>query len=190
MRRFLTMGLSVFAMLGVGFGVLMAREVEQPGGTQTAYQRQQMFLVTFIVTGAESSADQITIIFDETSLVSAAPSESAPDPVFGEEIVQEFSFSARDVVDGEILFDRFVRDLSFVEAPIIRIVNHGATPWLGESISVEIDGQPFFTDIPIEAKLCATGEDSTEGLKGFNREDWAECVFWEAELAELRQTPQ
>jgi len=137
-----------------------------------------------------SSAEQITIIFDQMSLLSEAPLEFAPDPIFGAEIVQEFSFSAGDAVDGEILFDRFVQDLSFLDAPVIRIVNHASTPWLGETISVEIDGQPIFTDVPIEAKSCATGEDSAEGLSGFNRDDWAECVFWEAELGELRAASQ
>ena len=195
MTRAVLVGLSVVALLGSGLVVSTAGEAERLGETQSAFQPKQGFLVTFVVfqrrtQSSDRSDDQITIIFAEAPLDMdlrlgarrSARSGGAPDPMFGEAIVQEFSFSGLDVPEeGPLVFERIVRDLAFVEAPFIRVVNHGTDQWHGRSLLLEIDGEQVF-ELEIEPRMCATGEDSLgEGLQNFNRKDWDECVFWEAE---------
>src|SRR3954466_12225044 len=76
----------------------------------TAQRPLQEYLVTFDFEQANPTTDQVTILFTNEP----APSKGAPFPVFGPDIVEEFSFSGRDFPKGNVRFSRRVRDVAFL----------------------------------------------------------------------------
>jgi hypothetical protein len=153
-------------------------KVTRPGSTYG-------FQVTFLMTQdskrmAHNSDDQITIVFANRT----AEGKVAPQPLFGDDIVQEFSFSARDFQKDQLRFTRRVADKSFLDARYIRVVNHGADGWEGTTISLTVDGEQVLRSQPMSPRL---GTAPTKGFQHFNREDWATRSYWEAELQRFRR---
>jgi hypothetical protein len=130
-----------------------------------------------------SSQDQITIVFSNTK----APGPlvlSPPRPVLGDDVVQEFSFSARDLAgDQPLSFTRRVRDLAFLDARYIRIVNTGSDGWAGEYISISVDKNRI---LDRRSLFPRQGRQKEGGIEKFNRGQWSDRVYWEAELQPLR----
>ena len=125
--------------------------------------------------------DLLTLIF---SNVSAEQQRAPPRPLFGEDIVAEFSFSGRDARPGATLtFRRFVADPTFVNARYVRVVNHGADSWGGESISVTVGGRRVLAR---QTMYPRKGAQPAGGLEKFNPLQWYERVYWEADLQKIR----
>src|SRR5262245_23895311 len=132
--------------------------------------------ITFTVTQssefAAGSKDQITIIFSDRSWSGAAP----PTPIFGDDILQEFSFSARDFTSGRtsLTFNRYVKDQSFLGARFIRVVNHGGEGWGGGTLTMSVDGQPVIERVALSPRKGAGGK----GLQDWNRDRWSDRTYW------------
>lgn len=141
------------------------------------------YQVTFFVTqspgSSSSSTDQITIAFANRSIEGPRP----PKPFFGEDIVQEFSFSAVDFVNNQLRFTRRVNDKSFLDARYIRVMNYGGDGWGGDQISLTVDGQEILRSVRMTARLIG---DASKGLQNCNPRGWSGRTYWEAELARYR----
>lgn len=131
-------------------------------------------------TVSPATNDQLTIIFANRSVEGARP----PRPFFGEDIVQEFSFSGMDFVNNQLRFTRRVSDKSFLEARYIRVINHGNGGWDGDQISLTVDGQEILRSVRMMPHI---GGDPSKGLQKFNPRDWAGRSYWEAELSQFRR---
>jgi hypothetical protein len=129
-----------------------------------------------------TSVDQITVIFSNRSVEGPA----APVPFFGDDILQEFSFSAMNVVNGQFRFSRRVRDKSFVDATYIRVVNHGTNGWAGDKISLTVDGEPILRAVGMYPRHGAAGINPRGGIEKFNPKDWAGRSYWESSLQQYR----
>jgi hypothetical protein len=127
---------------------------------------------------APATSDQLTIIFANRSVEAAAP----PRPFFGDDIVQEFSFSGQDFVNDQLRFTRRVNDKSFLNARYIRVINHGTGGWGGDTISLSVDGQEILRNVRMAPRLG----NPSKGFQNFNRRDWRLRSYWEAELSQLR----
>jgi hypothetical protein len=145
-------------------------------------------LVTFEVRTASGrlgggSTDQITIVFSN----SKAPGPlvvGAPRPLLGEDVIQEFSFSSRDLVnDQPFTFTRRVRDLTFLDARYIRVINTGTDGWAGEYLSITVDKNRILDRRTLYPRQ---GRQSEGGIEKFNRGQWPDRVYWEADLQQLR----
>jgi hypothetical protein len=141
--------------------------------------------VTFGVTQttefASRSKDQITIVFSDRSW---AATTVPPTPLFGEDIQQEFSFSAADFDKGNSLtFTRIVRDQAFLGAKYIRVMNHGDEGWGGGTISISVDGRAVLERVDMRPRKGDPGE----GLKDCNRLTWRNRTYWEEELDRVRR---
>jgi hypothetical protein len=131
-------------------------------------------LIVFEFAQTDATKDQITIIFSNTPIDLRRP----PRPVFGADIVEEFTFSGRDYQKGTVNFSRRVRDKSFLDSRYIRVVNHGTNPWSPSTISVTIDGQRLLDNVSMFPRK---GRDPRGGLVRWNADDW-DPVFWESEF--------
>ena len=129
---------------------------------------------------AHGTKDQITVIFSSRSVEGPHP----PKPFFGDDIMQEFSFSGQDFVDDQLSFTRRVRDKSFVDAPYIRVVNHGSNGWEGGTISLTVDGEQVLRRVPMNPRV---GPQKTKGFQLFSPAGWAERSYWEAPLQPFRR---
>ena len=171
-----------FASLAI---VLLAlgRAETGPKAPMSQYYRAIGYQVTFLITqnpkvlGA-TTTDQITILFANRSA-----GERPTRPFFGDDIVQEFSFSGTDFVNNQLRFTRRVNDKSFVNAPYIRVINYGGDGWEGEQISLTVDGQEILRSVRMQPRLG--GQPST-GIQNFNPRNWATRSYWEAELSKYR----
>ncbi len=121
----------------------------------------------------------MTIIFANRSV----EGPRAPRPFFGEDIVQEFSFSGMEFVNNQLRFTRRVSDKSFLDARYIRVVNHGSNSWDGEQISLTVDGQDILRNVRMAPRL---GVPASKGFQKFNPQEWASRSYWEAELPKFR----
>ena len=136
------------------------------------------FRITQAARFASQSEDQITIFFSDKSWEGTAP----PYPLFGEDVMQEFSFSAIDVDPKRPLtFTRVVHDLSFLEARFIRVVNHGSEGWDGGMLALSIDGRVIFEKVAMQPRKG----DPAKGLQDWNRKKWDNRTYWEADLQEI-----
>jgi hypothetical protein len=138
--------------------------------------------VTFQITQNPRSTgtnDQLTIIFANRSVDGPRP----PRPFFGDDIVQEFSFSGMDFVNNQLRFTRRVSDKAFLDARLIRVVNHGSNSWDGDLISLTVDGQEILRDVKMAPRL---GVSLSKGFQKFNPRDWAARSYWEAPLPKFR----
>jgi len=173
-------------VLAGGIGMHLAGRAE-PVAAQYGVQRVADYQVTFEfsqdATGFSSSPNQITILFANRSVEGPTP----PKPFFGDDIVQEFSFSARDVVKGQIRFTRRVADKSFLDARYIRVVNYGGEGWGGDTISLTVDGEDIFKREKMQPRKGAT---PGRAFQDFNPKNWPTRSYWEAELRRFRvRTP-
>ncbi len=129
---------------------------------------------------APATDDQLTIIFSNRSVEGPRP----PKPFFGDDIVQEFSFSGTDFVVNQLRFTRRVNDKSFLDARYVRVVNYGDDGWAGEQISLTVDGQDILRNVRMSPRI---GGDPSKGFQKFNPKDWSGRSYWEAELAQFRK---
>jgi hypothetical protein len=168
-----------------GYQVATIRSRQNPNVAQSRFYGG--YLVTFQFTQnskaiAYSTNDQITVVFSNRS----AEGPRAPRPLFGEDIVQEFSFSGKDFERDQLRFTRRVRDKSFLEARYIRVVNHGSDGWEGDRISLTVDGEEIFNNFPMSPRQ---GPQSSTGFQKFNASDWAARSYWEEDLQRHRRLP-
>jgi hypothetical protein len=146
---------------------------------QSALQRRvQDVLVTFEVTETdEKSVDQVTILFSNRQLDTPSP----PMPVFGDDILQEFSFSALDLAGGALRFSRRVADKSFLSARYVRVVNQGNNGWGGGTLSMAVDGEPILSRVDLTRRRGL----ASQGIQGWNRKGWSQRTWWEGDLQAL-----
>jgi len=169
-------GVAALAALGLGpDGQAPMNQQYRPLGYQVVFQITQS--ATSVTSGTEN---QLTIIFANRSAEDARP----PRPLFGEDIVQEFSFSGMDFVKNQLRFTRRLSDKSFLDARYIRVVNHGNDGWDGDQISMVIDGQDVFRNVRMAPHI---GGDPSKGFQNFNPRGWSGRSYWEAELVRLRR---
>lgn len=161
-------------MLGAGGAGTGVAPMNQSGliGYQVTFQ------ITQNKSATPATSDQLTIIFANRSVEGAA----APRPLFGDDIVQEFSFSGQDFVNDQLRFTRRVSDKSFLNARYIRVINHGTGGWGGETISLIVDGQEILRNVRMAPRLG----NPSKGFQNFNRTNWRGRSYWEAELPKFR----
>jgi hypothetical protein len=177
---------AVTAML-VSIGVAPA--AAQSAAVQRAIQEAREFVVEFDVSqgsdcentklGAAVSKDQITIVFTNQA---GDAGTAAPLPVLGEDILQEFSFSARDIrPDRHLRFKRRVRDRGFLDARFIRVVNLGGNGWCGGTLSLSLDGVSLLNAVPLTPRKGT----AKNGIQDWNRANWGGRTYWETNLQNL-----
>ena len=120
------------------------------------------------------------IVFANRSVEGPRP----PRPFFGEDIVQEFSFSGADFVGNQLRFTRRVNDKSFLDARYIRVVNYGEDGWDGESITMTVDGQEILRNVRMSPRI---GAEPAKGIQKFNPREWSSRTYWEADLSQFRK---
>jgi hypothetical protein len=174
-----------------GLAVACAWWIAAPGGApdvaaQSVYQRRILDYPVIIQLSTNASElapatdDQITVIFSNRS----ADATSPPLPLFGEDILEEFSVSGMEVAATPTRFSRRVRDKSFVDARFIRVVNHGSDGWAGDRIWLVVDGETILNGVRMAPRR---GSQPSRGFQHFNPKRWRERVFWEAELQPFRR---
>jgi hypothetical protein len=134
---------------------------------------------------APDTSDQLTVLFSNRSIEGPKP----PKPFFGDDILQEFSFSGSDVSGNPTLprfsFTRRVLDKSFLGARFIRVVNHGGDGWAGDQISLTVDGEEILKAVRM-APRRGPGGAAGKGFQNFNPRNWGTRSYWEAELQPYR----
>jgi len=127
-----------------------------------------------------SSYDLILILFSNRS----ADTPLVATPLLGEDVVAEFAFSGRDALPGKpLVFRRRMEGVSFLDARFIQVINHGTDGWAGESLSMTVDGKPVLKGVALYPRK---GIQERGGLEKFNRVDWRDRNFWEADLQRIR----
>lgn len=172
--------IAVVALAAQALDMLEIGRVE--AGQSMAQSRLIGYQVTFQFSQNPRTAgttDQLTVVFANRSV----EGPRAPRPFFGEDIVQEFSFSGVDFVNSQLRFTRRVSDKSFLEARYIRVVNYGSNSWDGEQISLTVDGQDILRNVRMAPRL---GIAASKGFQKFNPREWAARSYWEAELPKFR----
>jgi hypothetical protein len=158
----------------------------RPGDRQAAaLQYRPVYSVTFQFTQsskavAPTTDDQLTVLFSNRSAEGPVP----PKPFFGEDIVQEFSFSGVDFVNNQLRFTRRVSDKSFLDARYIRVVNYGSDGWEGDRITLVVDGQDILRNVAMKR----IGPGAVKGMQKFNPREWGSRSFWEADLGQYRRS--
>jgi hypothetical protein len=150
-------------------------------GVQRAIQESRELVLDFEVTqGTDcrnpASNDQITIVFSNVPGDKISPSTS----VLGEDVIAEFSFSARDLVNNRLVFRRRVRDRSFLDARFIRVVNLNGDGWCGGRLSLTVDGRSILARVSLSDR-----KGSGPGIQDWNRGNWASRCYWEKNLQAL-----
>jgi hypothetical protein len=126
--------------------------------------------------------DLLTILF---SNVSAEQQRTPPKPLFGDDVVAEFSFSGRDARPGAtMIMRRLLADVSFINARYVRVVNHGADAWGGEWISLSVAGRRVLDRQTLYPRKGAHRE---AGIEKFNPLQWYERIYWEEDLQKIRR---
>jgi len=129
---------------------------------------------------AHNTSDQLTVVFSSRSAEAPRPAQ----PFFGDDILQEFSFSGEDFVKDQLEFTRRMMDKSFVDAPYIRVINHGSDGWEGDKIWLTVDGEQILNGVSMSPRV---GPGRAKGFQLFNPGKWQERSYWEAPLQTLRQ---
>jgi hypothetical protein len=131
-----------------------------------------------------STNDQLTVVFSTRSMDGAI---RPPVPLFGEDILEEFSVSGRDFVRNQLRFTRRVRDKSFLSARYVRVINHGSDGWAGGTISLTVDDEPILRRVDLRPRRVAPGNTNRNGgIEFFNAGDWQKRSFWELDLQQHR----
>ncbi len=132
-----------------------------------------------------SSDDQITILFSNTG---SEQLRTPPRPIFGDDILAEFSFSGREARPGSTLkFSRRVRSTAFLEARFIRVMNHGVDGWAGSTLSITAEGKRLLDRVSLFPRMGASAKG---GIAKYNAVTWYERAYWEADLQKLLQSPR
>jgi hypothetical protein len=179
--------MALFLLPGVIEGYL-GLSAAHPAATEQAPMIQARltgYQVTFQFTQdprqtAPATNDQITVLFANRSAEGPRPMR----PLFGDDIVQEFSFSGMDFEGNQLRFTRRVRDKSFLSARYIRVVNHGNDGWQGDKISLTVDGEEILNAV----SMTRGGAEPSKGFQKFNPRDWSGRTYWEAELGRFRKS--
>jgi hypothetical protein len=149
------------------------------------------YLLTFEISTAAgrlggSSDDLLAIVFSEKSGATVV----APAPLFGSDVTAEFLFSGADARPQKAFsFSRRVSDLTFLQSPYVRVINHGNDAWAGEYLSLSYQigsGKP----VPVLVKQSLyprLGASRDAGLERYNGKDWSRRIYWEGELQRLRR---
>jgi hypothetical protein len=150
-------------------------------GMQRAIQQSRELALEFEVTQGSNCAnpgslDQITIVFSNQAAENLPP----PPPALGDDVVAEFSFSARDFVKDRLLIRRRIRDRSILDARFIRVVNMNGDSWCPGQLSLTIDGRTLLKQVPMADR---TGPAS--GLQDWNRNGWSKRTYWQKNLQTL-----
>ena len=125
--------------------------------------------------------DQITILFSNSSAETSTP----PRPILGPDVIEEFSFSGQDLVGNEpFKFTRRVRDVAFLDAKYVRVVNCGTDGWAGDYLSMWVNGRPILERQSLYPRKPGKKE---SGIEKFSRTQWFARAFWEGELQSLRR---
>ena len=164
------------------------RATTHASAAQSPVQRFNGYQVIFQVTQnskilAHDTDDQLSIIFSTRSAEGPRP----PRPFFGEDILQEFSFSGHDFANDQLRFTRRVMDKSFADAPYIRVINHGEDGWEGQRISITVEGDVILNNVAMSPRV---GPARSKGFQLFNPGRWQERSYWEAPLQTLRRGSQ
>jgi len=188
-RRVAVRSLTALSLLAAAYAIAATagRSVAGAGADQSAAQAQIARAIgtriTFTITQsnefASGSKDQIMILFSDRSWNGPTP----PLPLFGDDVLQEFTFSAQDFDAGRttLSFTRLVKDKSFLNAPYIRVVNHGVEGWGAGTISMSVDGQPVLDKVPMQPRKGV----AKKGLQNWNREHWNDRTYWEEALPKI-----
>jgi hypothetical protein len=151
------------------------------GEVLTAHGSQST-LPALMTLNRKESDDLITISFSDK------PAEGIAYTDFSSNVIQEFSFSGLDArASRPYSFRRDVRDLSFLNAPYIRVYNHGIDGWAGDNISLTVDGNPVLVR---QSLYPRKGHQPQGGIEKFNRKDWETKNYWEEELQKVKTLPQ
>ena len=164
-------------------------EAQQSSIQQSRPPQPSEQLITFQIRSTPvksgGSKDLITIQFSNSS----GEVRQAPKPLFDKDVLAEFSFSGLDAQDAAFSFQRVVRDTSFLNARFIRVINHGDNGWAGESISISLTDPSTnrLTRILDRQSLYPRRGYSREGgIQDFNRSNWAQRTYWEADFQKIR----
>jgi hypothetical protein len=175
------------AMLGVvqirsyDLSPVTANATQAQGGARILYGYQVMFRFTQNrIQMAPETNDQLTVIFSSRSAEAPRP----PQPFFGQDILQEFSFSGQNFVKDQLQFTRRVMDKSFVDAAYIRVINHGSGGWGGDKIWLTVDGEEVLNGVSMSPRV---GPGRAKGFQLFNPGKWPERSYWEAQLQPFRK---
>src|SRR5262245_16715378 len=181
-RLFVLATMFVLVALGLHLAPVVAGQAQnQARGRLSGYGYQVTFRFTQNAAQlAHNTSDQLTVVFSSRSAEAPRP----PQPFFGEDILQEFSFSGEDFVKDQLEFTRRVMDKSFIDAPYIRVVNHGSDGWEGEKIWLTVDGEQVLNGVSMSPRV---GPGRAKGFQLFNPGKWQERSYWEAPLQTLRQ---
>jgi hypothetical protein len=166
------------------FGVSPTPLLTDRPSAQSSSQRyvaDYQVLFEFTEEAGGSTEDQLTVVFSNRSVEGAAP----PTPFFGEDILQEFSFSGSNIVRNQLRFSRRVRDKSFIDARYIRVINHGQDGWAGDKISLTVDGEAILRGVGMWPRRKAGGP-GRGAIEKFNPREWPLRSYWEAELQQYR----
>jgi hypothetical protein len=181
-----TVGMAMFLLLATIVGRLHVSVTTAEGGQAPSVQSRLIgYQVAFQFTQdarqvAPATVDQITVIFANRSVEGTRP----PRPFFGDDIVQEFSFSGMDFEGNQLRFSRRLRDRSFLDARYIRVINYGADGWQADKIWLTVDGEEILRGVTMTPRA---GTEPSKGLQKFNPRDWSGRTYWEAELAQFRK---
>ena len=172
--------------------VLISVLTESRGLAQRGVDTREFTLDFQVTQGSDcpgpNSNDQITILFSNQTTEAALPRI-----VLGEDILQEFSFSARDLTiapsrgqsapasQRRIQFRRRVRDRGFLDARFIRVINTGGDGWCGGTLSMGLDGAPLLPTTP----LVPRRGNPSNGIQDWNQDNWSNRTYWEGNLQML-----
>ena len=175
----------IAAGLAIALGAGLAAWAGRLADVSPAHAMPLGYQVTFQLTQSQkslgpSTSDQVMIVFANRSVEGPRP----PRPFFGEDIVQEFSFSGADFVGNQLRFTRRVNDKSFLDARYIRVVNYGEDGWDGESITMTVDGQEILRNVRMSPRI---GAEPAKGIQKFNPREWSSRTYWEADLSQFRK---
>ena len=169
------------AAAGSGPGPLTAQVQQSPlprgaGGTEVVFE-----IRTSPERAGGATEDQITILFSNTS---SEQQRTPPHPLFGDDILAEFSFSGRDARAGSTLtLSRVVPDTSFLNARYLRVVNHGGDAWAGDSLSLRVGSRPL---LDRQSMYPRRGAGAEAGIQKYNASQWYERVYWEVDFQRAR----
>ena len=172
---------ALIAQATAGRGEQSAGQAAQRAGKDVSRTGSRLtFRITQATKSASKSEDQITILFSDRPWLGTA----APYPLFGEDVLQEFSFSAIDLdAQRPLTFTRVVMDPSFLDARFIRVVNHGSEVWDGGTLSITLGRRVILDKVALQPRQG----DPAKGLQDWNRKKWGNRTYWEAELQQIRR---
>lgn len=127
--------------------------------------------------GPETS-DPLTIQFSDQS----ASAIQRPEELSA---IYEVTFPGKDAPsDTTYSFVRNARGRQFLDARYIRVLNYGSNGWQGEWLSLKVDGTLVLNKVKLSP---LPGNEPLGEIEDFNKDDWEDRKYWEAELQPLRK---